>query len=41
MTNTIVLHNVVTGGLIPGIALHAFGPGHITGTKLVGNLLFG
>ncbi|MCL6106912.1 MAG: right-handed parallel beta-helix repeat-containing protein [Actinobacteria bacterium] len=39
VTNTIVLHNVVTGGLIPGIALHAFGPGNITGTKLIGNLL--
>jgi hypothetical protein len=34
-----VLSNVITGGFIPGISLHAFGPAVITGTKLIGNKL--
>lgn len=34
-----ILNNVVTGSFIPGISLHAFGPGVISSTKLIGNVL--
>ncbi len=38
--NNVILNNVVTGGLIPGISVHAFGPGAtISGTQLIGNVL--
>ena len=39
VTNNVVSKNVVTGGDLPGISLHAFGPGTISGTQLVGNVL--
>ena len=39
VTNNVVLKNVVTGGFLPGISLHAFGPGVISGTQLIGNVL--
>ncbi len=39
LTNNVILNNVVTGSLIPGITLHAFGPGVISGTMLIGNVL--
>lgn len=39
LTDNIILNNVVSGGFIPGISLHAFGPGVISGTKLIGNEL--
>lgn len=35
----VVSYNVVTGGVIPGISLHAFGPAVISGTQLIGNKL--
>lgn len=38
-TNNIVLNNVVTGGLLPGIVLHCFPSGVISGTQLIGNVL--
>jgi hypothetical protein len=37
VSRTVVLGNRITGGLIPGISLHAGPPGTITGTQLVGN----
>ena len=37
--DNVILNNVVTGGLIPGISIHAFGPAVISGTKLIGNVL--
>jgi nitrous oxidase accessory protein NosD len=37
VSRTVVLGNRITGGLIPGISLHAGAPGTITGTQLVGN----
>jgi parallel beta-helix repeat protein len=37
--NNVIQDNVVAGGFIPGISIHAFGPGVITGTKLIGNVL--
>lgn len=43
VTNTLVSGNSVTGGGaegIPGISLHAFGPGTISGTRITGNKLF-
>jgi hypothetical protein len=39
--DTVILNNAITGGLIPGISLHAFGPATISDTKLVGNELSG
>jgi hypothetical protein len=39
VTNTVVSHNTVTGGFLPGISIHAFGPGTITGTQLIANVL--
>ncbi len=39
LTNNVVSHNVLTDNLIPCISLHAFGPGVITGTHLIGNVL--
>lgn len=39
LTDNVVSHNVITNNLIPGISLHAFGPGVITGTQLIGNVL--
>ena len=39
VTGNVVTRNVVTGGFIPGISLHAFGPGVIAGTMLIGNVL--
>lgn len=41
VNDTVVQNNTVTGGLIPGISLHAFGPGTMTGTELTGNVLSG
>lgn len=37
ITDNVVLNNVVTGGFIAGVAIHAYGPGIITGTKVIGN----
>ena len=39
VADTVVLKNTVNGGLIPGITLHAFGPGTISNTKIIGNIL--
>ncbi len=43
ITNNVVSNNVVTGGFIPGISLHAMtsasGHGTISGTQLTGNVL--
>ena len=39
VTNNKILNNVVVGGVIPGISIHVFGPGVITGTQLIGNVL--
>jgi Right handed beta helix region len=39
LLDNIILNNVVTGGFISGISLHAFGPAVITGTELIGNKL--
>lgn len=39
VTNNVIQNNLVTGSLIPGISIHAFGPGFISGTKLIGNVL--
>jgi hypothetical protein len=39
VTNTMVVHNTVRGGFIPGISLHASAPGSITGTQLINNVL--
>lgn len=39
VTDNVVLKNVVMGGFLPGISLHAFGPGVISGTQLTGNVL--
>ena len=39
VANNIVSNNVVSGGYLPGISLHAFGPGVISGTQLAGNVL--
>jgi Right handed beta helix region len=39
MDGNIIENNTVTGGLIPGISIHAFGPGTITATRLIGNTL--
>ncbi len=39
VTDNVIAHNIVTGGFIPGISLHAFGPGTIEDTGLIGNVL--
>lgn len=39
LKNNVIQDNAVVGGLIPGISIHAFGPGNISGTELVGNTL--
>jgi nitrous oxidase accessory protein NosD len=39
VSRTVVAHNQVTGGLIPGISLHDSAPGTLTGTQLLGNVL--
>ena len=39
LEKNVIQDNVVTGGFIPGISLHAFGPAAITGTKLIDNKL--
>jgi parallel beta-helix repeat protein len=39
VNNNVIQNNVVVGGVIPGISLHAFGPGVIVGTQLIGNVL--
>lgn len=39
LVNNMVVDNTVIGGFIPGISLHAFGPGVITGTMVIGNVL--
>lgn len=41
VTDSVVSFNVVTGGFIGGIMMHAFGPGVISGTQLIGNVLSG
>jgi Right handed beta helix region len=37
VARTVVVHNRITGGLIPGISLHAEAPGAVTGTVLLAN----
>lgn len=39
LKDNMILDNEVAGGMNPGIVLHAFGPGNISGTKLIGNVL--
>jgi hypothetical protein len=39
VVRTIVLHNTVTGGFIPGISLHAGPPAVLSGTLLIDNAL--
>jgi hypothetical protein len=39
VANSIILNNTIRGGFLPGISIHAFGPGIITGTQLIGNIL--
>ena len=39
VVHTVVFHNAVTGGFIPGISLHAGPLAHLTGTWLVDNTL--
>lgn len=39
VTRTVVLHNTVTGGFIPGISLHASSPAVLSGTFLLDNVL--
>jgi hypothetical protein len=39
VTHNVLLGNTITGGVIPGISLHATSPATVTGTELLGNLL--
>jgi hypothetical protein len=39
VARTVVVHNHVTGGLIPGISVHASAPGQVTTTQLLDNVL--
>jgi hypothetical protein len=39
VARTMVVHNRVTGGLIPGISIHATAPGQVTQTQLLDNVL--
>jgi parallel beta-helix repeat protein len=39
LTDNVIEGNMVSGGLLAGIMIHAFGPGVITGTQLIGNQL--
>lgn len=39
VNNNVIQNNMVVGGVIPGISIHAFGPGMIIGTQLIGNVL--
>jgi len=39
VVHTVVFHNAVTGGFIPGISLHASAPASLAGTWLVDNTL--
>ncbi len=41
VVGTVVADNRISGGLLPGISLHAFGPGTIADTMLIGNVLTG
>jgi parallel beta helix pectate lyase-like protein len=39
VTRTVLVDNTVTGGVIPGISLHASSPGTVSGTALLDNVL--
>jgi hypothetical protein len=39
VARTVVVHNHVTGGLIPGISIHASAPGQVITTQLLDNVL--
>jgi hypothetical protein len=39
VARTVVVHNQVTGGYIPGISIHASAPGQVTTTQLLDNVL--
>jgi hypothetical protein len=39
VSRTVVIRNRVTGGLIPGVAIHSSAPGQVGGTQVLGNVL--